>query len=556
MTPFKKNLYGSNLPMFEQQIARSYLHTNPLGIQIIDNGYILPLIRDPQYTNVAIYKGGVCDGECQFVAGYQRHNSNTAAAWQCLSAYAFSPSNTDFSEDEVIFGGIAFSQFGHFLIETLSRMWWVAQNKVFDKKIVFLKNKLFDHSHFIAFLVMMGIPQENIIFLEKTTRFRKIYVPDQAVCFHSFFNQEYAYPYNLIRENVKPASDKKIYLSRTQFSRGNTDKKDCINEEYFENFYRELGYRIIYPEQLSLQEQVSIISGAEEIVCTVGTLSHMALFANEQTRLVILLRSRSSLTIPQLMINEVKKLNAVFVDVSCNFLPNRHFSYCFYIGPNQSWQEFVREEYHLDIDVDLYRFLDSEHSQVGDYMNLWLRNFSQPAEFQKIKEDTVSDELSTLETIFSSDSITADNSIVTKLKAEASRATPEYALLKNKLFLFSRFNGSHSRVLYLAEDGIIHTVGGNGNANEAFWRIENNVLVFRDKSRNLTSTYFHLDEKRGFVEAYGYYERNKSIMFKLREMRAVLPDEPPPVLADAQEEADDESANSGGLIKKLFTKNK
>ncbi|MCP1772819.1 hypothetical protein J2T38_001655 [Neisseria perflava] len=362
-------------------------------------------------------------------------------------------------------------------------------------------------------LTYTGIPRENIIFLDKPTRFKKVYIPDQSLCYLNYYHQEYALPYQTITTQIPAAGHKKIYLSRTQFR-----KKDCIGEEYFEQFYRNQGYHIVYPEQLDITEQIALISGADEIVSTIGTISHLALFAHEGAKIVTLLRARNYFNIPQAIINQAKGLDYTFVDATCNFLPHRYSANCYYIGPTPMWQRFVKAEYGIDLNIDFFAYLNSDQSHMGDYFKQWLKIFSKPRDLKKIQNDTTLNILNTLE-LATANQDTPLQTTVEKLQNDLGGNQDLRKTLSGKIFKFSRQNNSHLRVIVLADSGRIETIQGNANDNESFWAIRDNELVFLNINKQLTSRYFYLKETPDGYEGLGYYEPNRSIIFKLVEAK-------------------------------------
>ncbi|GAA0808924.1 hypothetical protein [Psychrobacter piscatorii] len=145
-TKFKKRLYAINLPKFEKQIAKNYVNLEKLECNTIENGIILPLRKTEIPSTDAIYEGGVCDENLKFIAGHKRVNSEKPHNFECIRSYTIDKKEIDLVDEEVVFAGIAYSHFGHFLVETMNRLWWVVKNNIKNKKIVFLKNKHFDSS--------------------------------------------------------------------------------------------------------------------------------------------------------------------------------------------------------------------------------------------------------------------------------------------------------------------------------------------------------------------------------------------------------------------------
>lgn len=199
-----KELYGINLPEVEKQIGKSYIDDSLLGCKIVNNGIILPLRKTEIPARNEIYEGGVCDNKFQFIAGYQRRRnkkSNANINFECIRSYK-PEENIEYEDEEVIFGGVIHIQFGHFIAEGFNRIWWIIENKEFDKKVVFIKNNK-SEPDFLKLIEYTGIKKENIVFLEKPTRFSKIYIPDQSMYFFDSVNRKYTVPYDAIVDNIK-----------------------------------------------------------------------------------------------------------------------------------------------------------------------------------------------------------------------------------------------------------------------------------------------------------------------------------------------------------------
>lgn len=509
---FKKKLYAINLPKFEKQISKSYINNKVLECKTVENGIILPLRKTEIPSTDAVYEGGVCDESFNFIAGYKRMNNEQYHNFECIRSYVVSEEEIKSVNEEVVFAGIAYSHFGHFLVETMNRLWWIIKNNINNKRVVFLKNNSFDSS-FIKLIELTGIKEKNIIFLDVPTQFKKVEIPDQSLCYFSYYHQEYIYPYQAIMDNIVAGNDRKIYLSRTKFI-----KKDCINEEYFEDFYRELGFKIVYPEQLDIKEQISIVSGADEIVSTMGTVSHLALFAKKGAKIITLLRARNYFNTTQGMVNQAKELDYTFVDVTCNFLPHRYSANCYYIGPNSVWVDFVKQEYDIEISTNILDYLNSNNSYIGDYFKQWIKIFSSQRQLIKIQHDNSLNILSNLQVVFADD-ITESQELSENIQEDLARNLKPSSLFTNKVFLFSRYDGTYARKICLNESGLIETISGKGHANESFWEVRDNELVFLNMDRKLTSRYFCNKEKAGLLFLLGYYEPNKEIIFKLNEVK-------------------------------------
>ena len=233
--------------------------------------------------------------------------------------------------------------FGHAILECLSRLWFVAEGGAVER-IAFLPVEDADipslKMFYGDFLELLDIDQKRVIYIEEPTQFDRVIVPDETV--HSqgksaCYKEKYTVVCKKMTSRVEAKNAKKIYLTRTQLA----NSGGCLNEEYFEEFYKRRGFKVIAPEQLKLKDQIAYMKGAEEVACTMGTLSHLPLFARPGTRLTCLLRTSRSLLTAQMIINQAKELDFYVVDVSLNFLPVTHVLSSFLLGPSRHWREYL-----------------------------------------------------------------------------------------------------------------------------------------------------------------------------------------------------------------------
>ncbi len=225
--------------------------------------------------------------------------------------------------------------------------------------------------------------------VSKVTQVKSILIPDQSLILHSWYMDQWIDVYHRMRENalkeLKQVSyPDKLYLTRTQLS-----KKVCIGEEYFEDFYRKRGYEIVAPETLSLIDQIGLIYNAKEIVCTIGTLSHMILFAKKETHLTLLLRNNEIGAVrPQILINQAKKINYDIIDVTMNILPTAHAGGVFYIGPTKHWLSYLKEN-NISYSEKEGQF---DYSGLYEYLCIYAREY-QPNSYRygRVKEKDITD---------------------------------------------------------------------------------------------------------------------------------------------------------------------
>ena len=399
---YLKQMYISNKHSFIPRAVRDYCDPNHCEIEEIEYGTILPLKRVEQSSRNGIYSGGVCNKDGTFFAGFSR-NESKCINLSCSEAYNITD-NLEAEDEEVVYGGVLTGLFGHLFAECLSRLWYICSEKyraLHEKKIVFLvipdqKRPTED------FFRLMGIDLNNVKYITRPMRYRKIYVPEQSVIAYSSYHPEYKNIFNLIKKNVKKGEYKKIYLTRRLWY-----KNDVINEEYFENFFRRRGYKVVSPERLSVFEQISIVSGANEIVCTEGTLGHLAIFCDDNIKITLLRRAEHKKEIIlQYIINQCRNVNVSYVDVSHNFFPVTHVAGVFLLGWTELFRNYLQDRgmpYYANED----KFCLNEH--VYTYLDRWVEKFSNIHEFNEIAYADVLDFINSIRKELGMDVLAANN---------------------------------------------------------------------------------------------------------------------------------------------------
>ena len=184
-------------------------------------------------------------------------------------------------------------------------------------------------------LAALGIPREKFYLLQKTTRFKRVFVPDPSFFYDVhlkklYYTKEFVDLFNHLPQLKAPEdlNIEKIYLSRTAFE----NKRDC-NEKAVENRFKRQGFTIIYPEKLDFLSALAILQNCKVFAATDGSIAHNFLFCKPQTTAIILRKTRH-FTEYQLAIHQIKNAKAIYIDVGFSpFLYARHGKEDWFGGP-------------------------------------------------------------------------------------------------------------------------------------------------------------------------------------------------------------------------------
>ena len=220
----------------------------------------------------------------------------------------------------------------------------------------------------------MGIEKERIIYVKHPMQFRSITVPDQAQDVFKTFTKEFLLPYQVIKSRVTPGKKKKIYLTRRELDEiGNPNQgKRAFNEEYFEDFFSAHGFEVVAPEKLSIEDQISLIMGADEIASTLGTLTHWVIFCKPTAKFIMLTRTENSISPRQCQLMKAFNFtNYYIVDASHNFMSPDPTRGVFILGSNSYWKNFVSDYFNENIEED-FTYLEG---CIDDYVDFWCKKY-------------------------------------------------------------------------------------------------------------------------------------------------------------------------------------
>lgn len=240
--------------------------------------------------DISVRKGGMV-GDKVLDASPSFYKDNTAGKIKGRSVYL----------------GPFMAHYGHFITEGLSRF-WLLEHSNFDNVIFspFIFGPKLDKFHDEIFH-LFGI--KNIHIVSQPTCFEEIWVPEQLWFINSKPKYGLKRVYDFIKEHYSNSNiiDKKrnlkIYDFLTKHNSNNNQHKNVSVGRYFlsdknqnsriknksdvEQTFKEKGFDIIFPEELSFYEQMSYYLSAKVLICFSGTLAHNALFCNENITKII-----------------------------------------------------------------------------------------------------------------------------------------------------------------------------------------------------------------------------------------------------------------------------
>lgn len=191
-----------------------------------------------------------------------------------------------------IFGGYVFDHFGHFLLETLCRL-WVEQSGEIDADIpvVWISTSRHGIRPWMSDVFQRLGMQRSIVLVDETTG--PLAVDELIVPAAGFELREFLHPTQLRRLACvpwRPDAERKIWLSRS----GPSGLTTVPGEPVIEERLRNLGWSVVHPESLSIDQQLDTLAGATRIAGVEGSALHALALMKEFGGSVDIVPRRSS----------------------------------------------------------------------------------------------------------------------------------------------------------------------------------------------------------------------------------------------------------------------
>jgi hypothetical protein len=192
------------------------------------------------------------------------------------------------SDEDVVWGGGLVAQFGHFLTESVSRLWpLLPGGSLSGMRVVFTTPSR--RPYVVEWLAAFGaqvveLPREGLV------RFKRMYVPEPAWRLNAWVAPEIRDVHLHARENLEvPRLPKRdlIWLSRSALDRERTTHDEKLLEWLLKDHLT-----VVHPETMSLSEQVGVVESGKRVAGILGSASHSLLLAREPPKGLYLSSSR------------------------------------------------------------------------------------------------------------------------------------------------------------------------------------------------------------------------------------------------------------------------
>ncbi|MBI1416623.1 MAG: DUF563 domain-containing protein [Limimaricola sp.] len=263
-------------------------------IELVENAIVVPPPKND--ANRSVQNSGVLAADGRFV-----ENSIT---WRGRAQVTRAPAMPDPQSvvemsGNYMFLGPLFGHFGHFLVESICRIWAYGELRGKIDGAVWVPKFQNRPEHvlnvYTPFLNALGVdcPLYN---LSDPTRIERLYVPQQG--FGMFQMIEGAPEFReFVRanagKNIVPKGAKKIYVSRSALP---AIRGSILGETLLESYLQDEGYEVFHPQKYNHADQIAAYKAATHIIAVDCSPLHLlALVGNADQKVGIIARRAGDL---------------------------------------------------------------------------------------------------------------------------------------------------------------------------------------------------------------------------------------------------------------------
>lgn len=187
--------------------------------------------------------------------------------------------------------------YGHWLVDILPGA-VAARNLLGDVKIRLLhSSSIPEFAYFLA--ENFGFDRMDFVSLESLDLGKSYnFAIYSALREHDYFNKTImsAHFTKILRE--LPLSENegpdRVYISRSNWRRSTPNSRSLENRDNVEVMFREAGYTIVYPEQLSIMQQILLFRGVKILAGEAGSGLHNSVFMQNGTHVICIQSGRQN----------------------------------------------------------------------------------------------------------------------------------------------------------------------------------------------------------------------------------------------------------------------
>ena len=234
--------------------------------------------------------------------GLYRSNGDQIAASQTFRGTTpreqiSTPPSKDFPADttildprSMVYMGPLFGQYGHFLTETIARLWYVVETKYEGSLLFHGAEDQLNLGFVKSFFELLGISRDRLLTFNAPTRLENVVVPYPSMSNRAEIFRCHQWVTKLVTETqlksrTRESSSQPLFFSRTRLKAG---RSRYYGEEKLERYLKKKQVLIVDPQTLDLQTQIELVNRHDTIIGIQGSALHNLLFSLDPKKVLYL----------------------------------------------------------------------------------------------------------------------------------------------------------------------------------------------------------------------------------------------------------------------------
>ena len=208
-----------------------------------------------------------------------------------------------------MYGGIVYGHFGHFLVDSMARIWALTELQDKIDGIVFTPKMIGDRPNralevYADLVAALGIRAPTKV-VYAPHRIERLYVPRQGFGMHDLTvgSEKFrTYMKEQAGKEIPPAGPTRIYISRSKLP---PNRGGLVGETVLEELLAAEGYAMYHPQKESQHDQIAQYKAARDIISVDCSPLHLVGYVGNADQRVAIL-TRRSMDIARSMVEQIK----------------------------------------------------------------------------------------------------------------------------------------------------------------------------------------------------------------------------------------------------------